>query len=74
MPPGTGRDVMSGAPFAVPDFTHWSTHYRKPLTEWGRKQRAHHMAHHFGDHEKNFGLSHMWMDKILGTLNKRGEK
>ncbi|MFT3706335.1 MAG: sterol desaturase family protein [Archangium sp.] len=53
------------------DFTHWSTHHREPLTEWGRRQRAHHMAHHFGDHEKNFGLSHMWMDRLLGTLNKR---
>jgi sterol desaturase/sphingolipid hydroxylase (fatty acid hydroxylase superfamily) len=29
------------------------------------------MAHHFGDHEKNFGLSHMWMDRVLGTLNSR---
>jgi len=53
------------------DFTHWSTHHREPMTEWGRRQRAHHMAHHFGDHEKNFGLSHMWMDRVLGTLNSR---
>lgn len=53
------------------DFTHWSTHHREPLTEWGRKQRAHHMAHHFGDHTKNFGLSHMWMDRVLGTSNAR---
>jgi hypothetical protein len=28
MPPGTARDVMSGAPLAVPDFTHWSTSTR----------------------------------------------
>ncbi|MFO0600848.1 MAG: sterol desaturase family protein [Myxococcaceae bacterium] len=53
------------------DFMHWSTHHREPLTEWGRKLRAHHMAHHFGDPDLNFGLSHMWMDKLLGTLNKR---
>jgi sterol desaturase/sphingolipid hydroxylase (fatty acid hydroxylase superfamily) len=54
------------------DFLHWSTHHREPLTAWGRELRAHHMAHHFGDPDKNFGISHMWMDKLLGTLMKRG--
>lgn len=54
------------------DFTHWSEHYREPLTNWGKRLRAHHMAHHFGDPDKNFGISHMWMDKLLGTEMKRG--
>ncbi|MBX7099209.1 MAG: sterol desaturase family protein [Myxococcaceae bacterium] len=53
------------------DFTHWSTHYRKPLTEWGRKQRAHHMAHHFACPDKNYGLSHRWVDRLVGTLRVR---
>ncbi len=56
------------------DFLHWSTHHREPITEWGKKLRAHHLAHHFGDPDKNFGISHMWMDKILGSLIKRESK
>ncbi len=56
------------------DFLHWSTHHREPLTEWGKKLRAHHLAHHFGDPDRNFGISHMWMDKILGSLIKRESK
>ncbi len=56
------------------DFLHWSTHHREPITEWGKKLRAHHLAHHFGDPDKNFGISHMWMDKILGSLIKRETK
>jgi dihydroceramide fatty acyl 2-hydroxylase len=52
------------------DFLHWSTHHREPLTEWGRRQRAHHMMHHFGDHEANFGISHRWIDRLLGTLKQ----
>jgi dihydroceramide fatty acyl 2-hydroxylase len=53
------------------DFTHWSTHHRTPLTEWGRRQRAHHMAHHFANPDLNFGLSHMWIDRLMGSLNER---
>jgi sterol desaturase/sphingolipid hydroxylase (fatty acid hydroxylase superfamily) len=53
------------------DFTHWSTHYRKPLTKWGKEQRSHHMAHHFADSTKNFGISFRWMDLVLGTAKKR---
>jgi len=56
------------------DFLHWSTHHREPKTEWGKRLRAHHMAHHFADYGKNFGISHMWMDRVLGTLLKRDAK
>lgn len=54
------------------DFTHWSTHFRKPRTEWGRRIRAHHMSHHFADHETNYGISHRWFDGALGTLRVSG--
>jgi dihydroceramide fatty acyl 2-hydroxylase len=50
------------------DFMHWSTHFRKPINAWERKLRAHHMSHHFADHETNFGISHMWVDRVLGTI------
>jgi dihydroceramide fatty acyl 2-hydroxylase len=55
------------------DFLHWSTHFRKPLTSWGKKLRAHHMSHHFADSETNFGISHMWIDRALGSLKKKSE-
>jgi len=56
------------------DFLHWSTHFRKPLTSWGRQLRAHHMSHHFADTETNFGISHRWIDKALGTLKQRSRR
>lgn len=56
------------------DFTHWSLHFRQMKTKWGEQLRAHHLAHHFGHHDKNFGISHMWMDRLLGTKYSRDEK
>ena len=56
------------------DFLHWSTHHRQPLTKWGRRLRGHHMAHHFADPDKNFGISHTWMDRLLGSQMKRESK
>ena len=53
------------------DFTHWSTHYRTPATAWGRAIRSHHMAHHFANPEMNFGISHRWVDFLVGTLKRR---
>ncbi|MBK7863007.1 MAG: sterol desaturase family protein [Archangiaceae bacterium] len=52
------------------DFMHWSTHHRSPLTRWGRAMRAHHMAHHFADIDSNFGISHRWLDRLLGTRRR----
>ncbi len=49
------------------DFMHWSTHFRKPRTAWGRAMRSHHMAHHFADVNTRFGISHRWIDRLLGT-------
>lgn len=53
------------------DFMHWSTHFRPPLTRWGRVMRAHHLAHHFADADKNFGISNRWVDGLLGTKLER---
>lgn len=53
------------------DFMHWSTHFRKPLTAWGKIMRAHHMSHHFADIDTNFGISHRWVDRLMGTLKVR---
>lgn len=53
------------------DFMHWSQHFRKPLTSWGKKLRSHHMAHHFADSTMNYGISHRWIDRVLGTMKVR---
>ena len=53
------------------DTVHWATHYRAPKTEWGKAMRAHHMAHHFAVHDRNFGISHRWVDRLMGTFSKR---
>jgi sterol desaturase/sphingolipid hydroxylase (fatty acid hydroxylase superfamily) len=61
--------IVSGYLFY--DFTHWSSHHRSPKTGWGRAIRSHHMAHHFATPNKNFGISHRWVDALVGTLKKR---
>jgi dihydroceramide fatty acyl 2-hydroxylase len=57
--------------YLVYDYMHWAVHARKPITEWGRAMRSHHMSHHFADTESNFGISHRWIDWVVGSLRKR---
>lgn len=59
--------------YLVYDFLHWAVHYKKPSTAWGKKMRSHHMAHHFACPDKNYGISHQWIDALVGTLQKRGQ-
>jgi sterol desaturase/sphingolipid hydroxylase (fatty acid hydroxylase superfamily) len=61
------------AGYLVYDFLHWSVHYRKPRTAWGKAMRSHHMAHHFACPERNFGISHRWVDRLVGSLQQRGQ-
>jgi sterol desaturase/sphingolipid hydroxylase (fatty acid hydroxylase superfamily) len=60
--------VVSGYLFY--DFMHWSVHYREPWTSWGRALRRHHMSHHFADPTTNFGISHRWIDRVVGSLRQ----
>ncbi|HLL03060.1 MAG TPA: sterol desaturase family protein [Myxococcaceae bacterium] len=53
------------------DFLHWSTHHRTPRTAWGKALRAHHMAHHFATPDRNFGISHRWVDLLVGSGGRR---
>jgi sterol desaturase/sphingolipid hydroxylase (fatty acid hydroxylase superfamily) len=53
------------------DFLHWSTHHRTPLTAWGKALRSHHMAHHFARSDRNFGISHRWVDMLVGSGGRR---
>jgi len=59
------------AGYLVYDFLHYSVHHHKPRTEWGKALRAHHMAHHFACPDKNFGISHRWIDRLFGTQRRR---
>ncbi|MGQ0508444.1 MAG: sterol desaturase family protein [Myxococcaceae bacterium] len=56
------------------DFIHWSTHARAPRTSWGKAIRAHHMAHHFACPDKNFGISHRWIDVVLSSMRTREQQ
>jgi sterol desaturase/sphingolipid hydroxylase (fatty acid hydroxylase superfamily) len=56
------------------DYSHWSTHARNPRTAWGKAIRSHHMAHHFACPDKNFGISHRWVDRLMGSLRVRSER
>jgi len=53
------------------DYLHWAVHYKKPWTAWGKALRAHHMAHHFACPDKNYGISHRWIDSLVGSLRVR---
>ncbi|WP_223641464.1 sterol desaturase family protein [Corallococcus sp. EGB] len=53
------------------DCIHWATHAHAPRTAWGRKLRAHHMAHHFATPDRNFGISNRWMDRLMGSDGRR---
>lgn len=57
--------------YLVYDYVHWAVHAVAPSTAWGKRMRAHHMAHHFADPAKNFGISHRWIDALVGTLKRR---
>lgn len=59
------------AAYLAYDFIHYSVHHHKPRTQWGKTLRAHHMAHHFAVPDKNFGISHRWIDALAGTLKRR---
>lgn len=56
------------------DFIHWSTHHLTPRTAWGKALRAHHMAHHFATPDRNFGISNMWVDILMGSLGRRPKR
>ncbi len=56
------------------DFIHWSTHHHTPRTAWGKALRAHHMAHHFATPDRNFGISNMWVDVLVGSGGRRPKR
>lgn len=53
------------------DFMHHYLHAKSPTSKWAKNLRAHHMAHHFNTPDKNFGISHTYIDKLLGSTRQR---
>jgi len=49
------------------DMTHYYVHHRRPRGPIGRKLRELHMRHHFQDHERGYGVSAPWWDRVFGT-------
>jgi sterol desaturase/sphingolipid hydroxylase (fatty acid hydroxylase superfamily) len=52
------------------DMTHYYLHHRRPTTAVGRKLRELHMRHHFQDHDRGYGVSAPYWDKVFGTAQK----
>lgn len=53
------------------DSTHYWLHHAQPRTLMMRRLRALHMAHHFRDDTKAFGVMSFWWDYVFGTAYKR---
>jgi sterol desaturase/sphingolipid hydroxylase (fatty acid hydroxylase superfamily) len=63
--PGFGAGFLAG--YLAYDMTHYYVHHHKPRTIVGRKLRELHMRHHFQDHERGFGVSAPYWDRVFGT-------
>ncbi len=57
--------------YLVYDFVHYRVHHGGLPGAWGKALRARHMAHHFNTPDKNFGISHAYLDVLFGTLRQR---
>lgn len=49
------------------DCTHYWLHFRRPRSALARRLRALHMAHHFRDETKAFGVMSFWWDYVFRT-------
>src|SRR5919107_2709678 len=49
------------------DMVHYAVHHHVPRSAVGRKLRELHMRHHFQDHERGFGVSAPYWDRVFGT-------
>ncbi|SFJ68535.1 sterol desaturase family protein [Thermoflavimicrobium dichotomicum] len=45
----------------------------KPLTPWGRKLKKLHLLHHFKNENYWFGVTHLTMDRVMGTYGHEKE-
>ena len=64
-----GPAFMAGftAGYLAYDMIHYHVHHHRPRSAFGRRLRELHMRHHFQDHERGFGVSAPWWDRVFGT-------
>ena len=53
------------------DMIHFYVHHHRPRSRLGRRLRELHMRHHFQDHERGFGVSAPWWDRVFSTAPSR---
>jgi sterol desaturase/sphingolipid hydroxylase (fatty acid hydroxylase superfamily) len=56
------------------DMSHYAMHHADLPFEFLRRLRAHHMAHHYGHFNENFGVSNTWTDVLIGSEMPRDER
>lgn len=54
--------------YLVYDEIHYWIHHGDLPWEWLKKLKSHHMAHHYGHPNENFGVSNTFTDILFGTL------
>lgn len=60
--------------YLVYDITHYRLHHSVPRTRLGKLLRELHMRHHFQDHERGFGVTAPYWDRVFGTALLRGRR
>jgi dihydroceramide fatty acyl 2-hydroxylase len=53
------------------DMIHFYVHHAVPRRRVGRRLRELHLRHHFQDHERGFGVSAPWWDRVFRTSAAR---
>lgn len=53
--------------YVVYDMMHYASHYAKFKNKWFRNIQKNHLDHHYVDHDKGFGLSNVFWDRVFGT-------
>lgn len=66
---GLAWPVLAGfiSGYVAYDCTHYWLHHARPRKAFMRRLRALHMAHHFRDETKAFGVLSFWWDYVFGT-------
>jgi dihydroceramide fatty acyl 2-hydroxylase len=49
------------------DMLHYHVHHHRPRTALGKRMRELHMRHHFQDHDRGYGVSAPFWDRVFGT-------
>ena len=67
-----GAGFLAG--YLLYDMIHYYLHHGRPRTRFGRWLRELHMRHHFQDHERGYGISAPYWDRVFGTSVKRRDR